>query len=166
MVLHEIVVKTSYETIHNPMFYTLGQAAKATGISKPTLSRAVKSGKISAQKQGDGSFIIDPAELHRVYPPITVTGNNNGNMKQSETPSNTNALQVKIDLICEERERERKQHEETILDLRRRLDQSETERRETQGKLTALLTHQPEKQPEPKKEESPLYKKLFGKPWK
>ena len=52
------------------MPYTLGQAAKATGLSKPTLSEAIKKGKISARKNESGSFEIDPAELHRVYPPV------------------------------------------------------------------------------------------------
>ena len=50
--------------------YTLGTAAKATGVSKSTLSRALKDGTISGRKQPDGSYEIDPAELHRVYPPV------------------------------------------------------------------------------------------------
>ena len=52
------------------MPYTLGQAAKATGLSKPTISEAIKKGRISAVKKENGSFEIDPAELHRVYPPV------------------------------------------------------------------------------------------------
>jgi excisionase family DNA binding protein len=50
--------------------YTLGQAAKATGLSKPTISEAIKKGRISARKNESGSFEIDPSELHRVYPPL------------------------------------------------------------------------------------------------
>jgi predicted DNA-binding protein (UPF0251 family) len=46
---------------------TLGEAAKQTGKSKATLSRAVKNGRISALKQDDGSFSIEPSELFRVY---------------------------------------------------------------------------------------------------
>lgn len=51
------------------MAYTLGEAAKATGISKASISRAINSGRISATKKDDGSFSIEPVELHRVYPP-------------------------------------------------------------------------------------------------
>ena len=51
--------------------YTLGQAAKATGKSKPTIQAAIKKGRISAKKGDDGSYEIDPSELHRVYPPIS-----------------------------------------------------------------------------------------------
>ena len=53
------------------MVYTLGQAAKATGVSKMTLSRAIKKGTISASKNESGGYVIDPAELHRVFPPVT-----------------------------------------------------------------------------------------------
>lgn len=48
--------------------FTLGQAAKAAGISKSTLSKAVHNGRVSARKTETGSFEIDPAELFRVYP--------------------------------------------------------------------------------------------------
>lgn len=61
------------------MVYTLGEAAKATGKSKATISKAIKSGRISAFKTDTGTFEIDPSELHRVYPP-TVSS------EQKETP--------------------------------------------------------------------------------
>ena len=64
------------------MVYTLGEAAKATGKSKATISKAIKSGRISAQKDEVGTFHIDPSELHRVYSP-TVSS------EQHETPVNT-----------------------------------------------------------------------------
>jgi hypothetical protein len=49
------------------MSYTLGEAAKAVGKSKTTLHRAIKSGKISASKADDGSYVIEPSEPPRVY---------------------------------------------------------------------------------------------------
>lgn len=51
------------------MAYTLGEAAKATGKSKATISKAIKIGRISAAKDETGTFRIDPSELHRVYAP-------------------------------------------------------------------------------------------------
>jgi excisionase family DNA binding protein len=53
------------------MYYTLGQAAKATGVPKPRLSRAINKGQISATRTESGGYLIDPAELHRVFPPVT-----------------------------------------------------------------------------------------------
>ena len=53
------------------MPYSLKQAADATGRTKPTLLRAIQTGKISAKKTETGEWEIDPAELHRIYPPVT-----------------------------------------------------------------------------------------------
>ena len=75
------------------MFYTLGQAAKATGKSKPTIQRAIKAGRMSAILTDQGHYEIDPAELYRVYPPVTVTGNATDDVKQTETPIFNSALQ-------------------------------------------------------------------------
>jgi hypothetical protein len=46
---------------------TLGQAARLTGFGKTTLTRAIKAGRLSANRRDDGSYEIDPAELTRVY---------------------------------------------------------------------------------------------------
>src|SRR3954468_9314628 len=46
---------------------TLGAAAKLTGLNRTTVLRAIKSGRLSAARQDDGSYRIDPAELERVY---------------------------------------------------------------------------------------------------
>jgi len=49
-------------------FLTLSQAAKATSKSKSTLNRAIKSGRLSATRNVDGTFAIDPSELSRAFP--------------------------------------------------------------------------------------------------
>ena len=49
--------------------HTLGSAAKATGVAKSTIYRAIKSGRISATRTDTKDWAIDPAELHRVFPP-------------------------------------------------------------------------------------------------
>lgn len=47
------------------MAYSMGEAAKALGLSKPTVSKYIKQGKISAARHEDGGYSIDPAELQR-----------------------------------------------------------------------------------------------------
>ena len=47
------------------MQFTLGTAAKRLGVSKPTLSKYVKRGDISARKLDSGAYAIDGAELAR-----------------------------------------------------------------------------------------------------
>ena len=46
---------------------TLGQAARLVGVGKTTLTRAINSGRIPATRRADGSYLIEPAELTRVY---------------------------------------------------------------------------------------------------
>ena len=51
------------------MMHSLSAAAHAAGVNRTTILRAIKSGKVSATKNEHGEWQIDPAELHRVYPP-------------------------------------------------------------------------------------------------
>jgi len=53
---------------------TLGQAAKETGLSKPSISKAIKTGRLSAVKTENGEYQIDPVELFRVYPVTSKPG--------------------------------------------------------------------------------------------
>jgi hypothetical protein len=53
---------------------SLSEAAKVSGQSKSTIWRAVNSGRISATRTYTGDYQIDPAELHRVFPPGTGDG--------------------------------------------------------------------------------------------
>lgn len=144
------------------MAYTLGEAAKATGISKASISRAINSGRISAAKRDDGSFSIEPVELHRVYPPkSSATG--------SETPSETtrnaegdarntsdsNVLQARLDAALEQL----RDRDGTIDDLRHRLDRSDEERREAQARVIGLLAG-----PGPTESKRGFFGRLFGRP--
>jgi hypothetical protein len=55
------------------MYRSLAQAAAATRVSRSTILRAIKSHRISASKTDTGDWQIDPAELHRVFPPAAVS---------------------------------------------------------------------------------------------
>ena len=48
--------------------YTIVTAAAAVGRNKTAILRAIKAGKISAAKDENGEWQIDPADLHRIYP--------------------------------------------------------------------------------------------------
>jgi hypothetical protein len=50
--------------------YTLATAAAAAGINRSTVFRAIKAGRISAQRDDNGQWQIDPAEFHRVFSPL------------------------------------------------------------------------------------------------
>ena len=48
---------------------SIREAVKHFDVSRPTLSKALKSGALSGVKDGKGQWSIDPAELARVYHP-------------------------------------------------------------------------------------------------
>ena len=50
---------------------TLTEATEQTGKSKSTLVRAIKSGKLSAQRNEHGDYRVEPSELFRVYKSVT-----------------------------------------------------------------------------------------------
>ena len=123
------------------MSYTLGEAAKATGMSKAAISRAIKNGTLSAAKQDNGSFKIDPAELHRVYPPVPTeqfSKEPNGTLSNGELNAEIRELKAKLEASTQRLA----DRDEVIDDLRTRLDAEAEERRKTQAQLTALLTDQ------------------------
>ena len=149
-------------------FFTLGQAAKATGRSKAGILDAIKGGRLSATRDDKNQWQIDPAELHRVYPLLVQP---NVKSEQEQTPLNANGVihfEEKIGFL----ERIIGNLESERDDLRRRLDKETEERREAQTKLTALLTHQPKTEPSPDKpliesaapaSKGSLFEKLFGR---
>jgi hypothetical protein len=47
--------------------FSLKQAADEAGVSKSTIWRAVRSGRLSASRDDDGGFTVDASELHRVF---------------------------------------------------------------------------------------------------
>lgn len=145
------------------MKLTLGQAAKAAKRSKGTLSKALNSGGISAEKDDKGRWQIDPSELSRW---MSANPFPNSLQNQSETSEETHGnsaldvevkmLRERIDAMTAERDRERGQLVDQIEDLRARLDGAESER----VRLNALLTDQRERAGAPSKRT--FWGRLFG----
>lgn len=99
---------------------SMGEAARQAGVSKATIHRAIKSGKLSAIRTDSGAYGIDPAELFRVYRPTkqpeTVT------LRQIETPKETpetvreiSLLRERIDELKADRDAWRQQAERLLL---------------------------------------------------
>ena len=108
------------------MSYTLGEAAKATGMSKAAISRAIKIGTISAEKQENGSFKIDPAELHRVYPPVAAEQDNQRST-QTKDAIELNALNRELQVRLEAAMQRLNDKDAVITDLREDRDRWRTQ---------------------------------------
>jgi hypothetical protein len=63
--------------------YNLATAAAAVGRNKNAILRAIQTGKISATQDANGEIQIDPADLHRIYPPLRTSETQQQRMYQS-----------------------------------------------------------------------------------
>lgn len=125
---------------------SISEAARLAGISRQTFYRHIDKKGISVTKDNDDNPVVDTAEILRVYGALQdTTPSHETDIQQLGTPKDNSALQGEIDKLREaidslntERDRERAQLTEQIVDLRRRLDDEAEERR----KLTKLLTDQ------------------------
>lgn len=105
------------------MGLTLRQAAEKCSKSRSTIHRALKNGKLSGSRADDGSWSIDPSELARVFPWDTQGHGHRDDMEQGrDTPGDqTTVLAVKVEMLEAQLIRE----QETVEDLRKRLDKAE-----------------------------------------
>ncbi len=120
----------------------MSQAAKAVRRARSTLNRDIANGKVSVSRTGTGQPYIELAELERAYGKVdlrtvrTLTeAVPNGHDQTAERDSDPAILRRELDLLRQEREREREDAHQTIDDLRRRLESEAEERR----RLTMVL---------------------------
>jgi hypothetical protein len=130
------------------MAYSLVQAAAAVGKNRSTILRAIKLGKLSAERdEATGAWAIQPAELHRVYPVASVHDDqhvgqhDDAPMRNGAAAAEIRELRARLG-IAEARITDKDAliaaHEQALDDLRRRLDAEAEERR----RLTLMLADQ------------------------
>src|SRR3954468_10702376 len=117
------------------MPYTLTQASKACGKSKATLLRAIRSGRLSAARhEVAGSWLIEESELHRVFPPDAAVPGPSASDDALRTPDRTAELEARI----AEMQEAARLRDDTIADLRRRLDTATGQLGETLSQVRVL----------------------------
>jgi excisionase family DNA binding protein len=128
---------------------SLSQAAKLTGKSKSTINRAIKTGKLSAVRHGDGSYSIDPAELSRAFDVEPSEG-----AKRCDTEPDGTSLLERLSAL------------EALLSREREISADLKEDRDRwRQQATALLADQrPPSQPNqlPRQRSRGFWKQLFG----
>lgn len=128
--------------------YTISAAHRITGKSRTTISKHIKSGKLSASKDADGNPVIDASELIRVYGDACDFGQEVGGTPTSKPAENkatrktaqgvqpeVHTLQTLLDKEIAERDRERQHHREQIEHLEKALERAQ----EGHNRATLLL---------------------------
>lgn len=121
--------------MRDPMRYTLGTAAKATGKSKTTIQRAIAKGLISAEKGRGGGYSIDPVELHRVFPLLPLdTVSRDPKVDDTRPHDTAPELRAKIEAL-----------ESMLIREREALDEVRADRDAWKQQATALLAAPPKR---------------------
>jgi predicted DNA-binding transcriptional regulator AlpA len=131
------------------------KAAKMTGVSTPTITRAIERNDISADKKPKGGYLIEQSEIIRWMDNRNANSNATPETLGDATPIENSVLQARLELM----EQRFSDAEKTIEDLRSRLDAEGTERRQ----LTAVLTDQREKPVEAPRERLTFMERLTGR---
>jgi len=126
------------------MSISAAEASRLTGKSKQTVINAIKSGKMSAIKDLDGAWQIEPVELFRIYPPASTNGHPldtklDDALQGVDGPS-VDGLQAEVRLlreVIEAKEDVIAAKDDTIADLRSRLNAEQEERRRLSMMLAA-----------------------------
>lgn len=113
---------------------TLTQAASMTGLSKSTLNRATKSGRLSAHRDEAGAIHVDASELARVFPVTNPEPTQRRAMTSHDEPPGeaVAVLETKVAMLTAQLV----QANDTVTDLRGRLDWA-------QGRLALTNQMQP-----------------------
>ena len=135
---------TLYINEWKPMKLTLGEFSRQSGISKPYISKLIRSGRISAERLENGQYRIDPAELDRLGA-IRSHGNREVNVlhEHSEASQETvteMVLQREVALL-----------REMLQDKDRQLDEMRQEKEDWKRQAQTLLLTAGEKKEELKK---------------
>jgi hypothetical protein len=140
------------------MKLTLGQAAKHASRAKGTMSKALQSGQISAEKNDKGRWQIDPSELQRwmdANPLLNMSENQTTTHTETqETPIGNSALSTKVKMLREEMDKLEAMHERERQTLVGQVEdlKVEAERRSREHmQALAVLTDQREKVAEPRR---------------
>jgi excisionase family DNA binding protein len=126
------------------MNYTLGMAARATGLSKTTIHRAVKNGRLPAVRTDAWNFSIDADELHRVFPPAQDKAQpGNSCVAQDATPP----AQTEVALRYERLAAEIDAALQVTRLLREQLDETRVDRDRWRGQAQQLVAALPDLRP-------------------
>jgi hypothetical protein len=129
----------------NMPYQSLAEAGDAVGRTRSAILKAIRRGAISATRdEVSGNWLIEPAELHRVFPAVlpSVSKRTSGNGQETrETTEDTGELRGELRELrarLDAAEAAIRFRDETLADMRRRLDAEAEERR----RLTAILADQ------------------------
>ena len=147
--------------MENRQFYTIGQAAEATGKAKSTIKKAIDDSTLSVYEKTSRGFKIEASELDRVFPFLNGERSENRSKKQNETVEKTplnSALEIELKAKAEalakeqeERTRERDRMQAEIDRLEGQMDAAGKRYDNALAIIEDMRPKEPKAAPEPEK---------------
>lgn len=107
---------------------SLRQAVEQFDVSRPTLTKALKNGKISGSKDAKGTWSVESSELTRVYKSRRKEQESEHQLKRLENITDFNYLKGKVDAL-----------EAQLEDLKEQRDRAEERASNSDARLYGLL---------------------------
>ena len=102
--------------------YNLMSAAAAAGVNRSTVLRAIKAGRVSGQRDATGGWQIDPAEFHRVFPPLPLPATASAQQDQQQVDGQVALLRNLVEQLRNDMEAREEDHRKREQDLRQDRD--------------------------------------------
>jgi hypothetical protein len=97
-------------------------AAAAAGVNRSTVLRAIKAGRISAQRDSNNGWEIDPAEFHRVFPSLPLAPAANAQPDAQQVDAQVALLRNMLEQLRRDMEAREEDHRRREQDLRQERD--------------------------------------------
>lgn len=110
---------------------SIREAVKEFQISRPTLTKALNSGKISGEKDGNGTWMMDTSELSRVYRPRVTLSDKEHVKELTQNTSEHHYMKGKLEAL-----------ESYVDDLKEQRNKAESRAEAAEARVTALLSDQ------------------------
>ena len=100
---------------------TTAECAKLINVTNRTIQNKIKQGKLSAERDESGNYIIDSSEFLRVFPHATI-GENRHEEVREDFKTKCQVLQVKVTMLetqnnwLQEQLKEAKEREKKLID--------------------------------------------------
>jgi hypothetical protein len=136
---------------------SMGKAARQLRVSKATLSKAIATGKLSANRNADGSYAIDPAELaryHAVHGHRFHAGESGQPSTDASTGNNTGSELVELRVLKRVAEERLAELKAALDDMRRERDRWQAQADEWKTQAQRQLATPAPATPDPAKPQS------------
>lgn len=110
---------------------SIREAVKGFQVSRPTLTKALNNGKISGEKDNNGTWMIETSEISRIYKPRATSSDKEHVKSSTQNTDEHHYMKGKLEAL-----------ESYVDDLKEQRNKAENRADAAEARVTALLSDQ------------------------